>query len=67
LEICRLIIKHQGGKALIVCPLGVKQEFTNDAIHLRDSIGYLQAADKEIDTPMLFDFIKGKYECYPET
>jgi hypothetical protein len=31
LEICRLITKHKGGKALIVCPLGVKQEFKKDA------------------------------------
>lgn len=34
LEICRLITKHVGGKALIVCPLGVKQEFTSDAREL---------------------------------
>lgn len=34
LEWCRLIIKHFGGKALIVCPLGVKQEFTHDAVQL---------------------------------
>jgi hypothetical protein len=27
----------------------------------------LKQHQKEIDTPMLFDFIKGKYECYPET
>ncbi len=32
LEWCRLIIKHEGGKALIVCPLGVKQEFYKDAV-----------------------------------
>lgn len=31
LEIIRLIIKHKGGRALIVCPLGVKQEFKHDA------------------------------------
>ena len=34
LEWCRLIIKHEGGKALIICPLGVKQEFTHDAVEL---------------------------------
>jgi SNF2 family DNA or RNA helicase len=34
LEICRLIIKHAGGRALIICPLGVKQEFTHDAKEL---------------------------------
>lgn len=34
LEICRIITEHEGGKALIVLPLGVKQEFTNDALNL---------------------------------
>jgi DNA modification methylase len=34
LEWCRLILKHCGGKALIVLPLGVKQEFTQDAVDL---------------------------------
>lgn len=34
LEWCRIITKHQGGKALIVLPLGVKQEFTHDAVEL---------------------------------
>lgn len=32
LEWCRLTIKHTGGKALIVLPLGVKQEFERDAV-----------------------------------
>ena len=31
LEFCRLAVKHCGGKALIVLPLGVRQEFTKDA------------------------------------
>lgn len=31
LEWCRLIHVHKGGKMLIVCPLGVKQEFMRDA------------------------------------
>ena len=31
LEWCRLIHKHKGGKMMIVCPLGVKQEFMRDA------------------------------------
>ena len=33
LEICRIITKHLGpdAKALIVCPLGVRQEFAHDA------------------------------------
>lgn len=34
LEFCRLILKHKGGRALIVCPLGVKQEFAHDAVEL---------------------------------
>jgi DNA methylase N-4/N-6 domain protein len=38
LEFCHQVIKKIGGKALIVCPLGVKQEFTHDAIEL---LGYV--------------------------
>lgn len=34
LEFCRIVIKYKGGKALIVLPLGVKQEFTRDAVNL---------------------------------
>ncbi len=34
LEFCRLVVKHEGGKALIVLPLGVKQEFARDAVEL---------------------------------
>lgn len=37
LEFCKQAIDHQGGKALIVIPLGVKQEFTQDAANL---LGY---------------------------
>jgi DNA modification methylase len=38
LEWCRQIVAYKGGKTLIICPLGVKQEFTHDAenlLHLR--------------------------------
>lgn len=31
LEFCRQVIDHEGGQALIVLPLGVRQEFTRDA------------------------------------
>ena len=31
LEIIRIILDNEHGKGLIVCPLGVKQEFTEDA------------------------------------
>lgn len=34
LEWCRLMAKHGGGWALIVLPLGVRQEFTRDAVKL---------------------------------
>jgi len=34
LEFCRQITTHIGGKALIVLPLGVRQEFTHDAVNL---------------------------------
>lgn len=36
-EFVTQIIKHKGGKGLIVCPLGVKQEFSKDAV---DLLGY---------------------------
>lgn len=32
LEWCRLVQRHIGGQALIVLPLGVRQEFTHDAV-----------------------------------
>ena len=34
LEFCRQVMKREGGKALIVCPLGVKQEFASDAVNI---------------------------------
>lgn len=34
LEFCRLVAEHTKGRALIVLPLGVKQEFTRDAVEL---------------------------------
>lgn len=34
LEYCRLVLKHEGGRALLVLPLGVRQEFTHDAVNL---------------------------------
>jgi DNA modification methylase len=37
IEFCHQIIKHKGGKALIVLPLGVKQEFTHDVVEV---LGY---------------------------
>lgn len=37
LEFCRLAAEHENGQALIVVPLGVKQEFVRDA---RDMLGW---------------------------
>lgn len=37
IEFCKQAIDHEGGKALIVLPLGVKQEFTQDAVNV---LGY---------------------------
>lgn len=34
LEFCHLAAEHCGGRALIVLPLGVKQEFTRDAVEV---------------------------------
>lgn len=34
LEFCRLVVKHKGGRALIVLPLGVRQEFQRDAVQM---------------------------------
>jgi DNA modification methylase len=34
LEFCRIVAEHEGRKALIILPLGVKQEFTHDAVEL---------------------------------
>lgn len=37
IEFCYQTVRKEGGKALIVCPLGVKQEFQRDAVEL---LGY---------------------------
>lgn len=37
IEFCHLVAKYKGGQALIVLPLGVKQEFTRDAVEV---LGY---------------------------
>lgn len=37
IEFCYQVVKQAGGKALIVLPLGVKQEFTRDAVEV---LGY---------------------------
>lgn len=37
IEFCHMAAAHEGGRALIILPLGVKQEFTRDAVEL---LGY---------------------------
>ncbi len=37
IEFCHQVVREKGGKALIVLPLGVKQEFTHDAVEI---LGY---------------------------
>lgn len=37
IEFCKQVIEHKGGKALIILPLGVKQEFTRDTVQI---LGY---------------------------
>lgn len=34
MEWCRQVVRHEGGRALIVLPLGVRQEFRRDAVEL---------------------------------
>lgn len=57
LEYCRIVTKHIGGQALIVLPLGVRQEFKHDAVHLldMDEPAYVRtmAEAKENDTKIL--------------
>ena len=55
LEIMRLIQKHRGGRCLIVCPLGVKQEFAHDAAMLGMVVRYVRT-DAEVsacDVPFM--------------
>lgn len=52
LEYCRQVIRREGGKALIVLPLGVRQEFKRDAVQLLGMeepkyITSLQSADED--------------------
>ena len=45
LEILRIILKHEGGKALMIAPLGVRQEFKRDAVKLGIKIEYIKTND----------------------
>lgn len=55
LEILRLIIAHEGGRALIVCPLGVRQEFIRDAVDLLETTPpRFVRRDEEVDEPGIY-------------
>ena len=45
LEILRLILKRAGGRGLIVAPLGVRQEFENEAAALGIEISFARSLD----------------------
>lgn len=47
-EFCYQVVKKMGGKALIVLPLGVKQEFTHDAVEILhyDKPRYVRTMDE---------------------
>jgi hypothetical protein len=49
LEVARQVLAKEGGRALIIAPLGVRQEF------IRDAVAYVRAAEREQSMPTLFD------------
>lgn len=52
LLICQTIIEHVGGRALIVCPLGVRQEFMKDARNkLGIEVHYVRNEQEVIQLP----------------
>jgi DNA modification methylase len=53
LEWCRIVTEHEGGKALIVLPLGVKQEFSRDAVELlgMDAPPYVRTIEEAKKVP----------------
>lgn len=53
LEILRLIVDRTGGKALIVCPLGVRQEFARDAGMLGQPVSFIRRAE-EVNGPGIY-------------
>jgi hypothetical protein len=54
LETLRLVLAHNGGRALIICPLGVRQEFTHDAEKLSMDRPRFIRRSEEVDTDGLY-------------
>lgn len=46
LEIMRQVQSHEGGRQLIICPLGVRQEFKNDATKLGMELRFVRRDDE---------------------
>lgn len=53
LEILRLILEKAGGRALIVCPLGVRQEFKRDAAMVDLEVTFVRHS-AEVDAPGIY-------------
>ena len=53
LEIMRQIQAHEGGRQLIICPLGVRQEFKADAVKLGMTLQFIRR-DDEVDGDGLY-------------
>ncbi|MBO5569630.1 MAG: DNA methylase N-4, partial [Clostridia bacterium] len=56
LEFCRQVLSHENGKALIVLPLGVRQEFRRDAVNLLDmeEPAYITHADEATEDGKIY-------------
>lgn len=59
IEICRLVQKKAGGKVLIVCPLGVRQEFKRDGNMLGVHFEFIRRPEEMTDG---HDFYLTNYE-----
>lgn len=53
LETLRLTLKHAGGRALVVCPLGVRTEFAADAEKLGLTVRFVRRSE-EVDTDGIY-------------
>jgi DNA modification methylase len=51
LETVRLTLAHAGGRALIVCPLGVHQEFAHDAAMLGIELHRIRSTGEALELP----------------
>lgn len=54
LELMRLVGMHDGGRQLIVCPLGVRQEFKRDAKMLGLEPKFIRRSEEVTDSSGLF-------------